>query len=428
MMRHKCMLAIAAGVILLAPACKNSPQESSKASEQPAKSEADEAKQPAAETATDDVPTGCEPHDVSGITAESIADHAFERPVYVTQPPGESDALYVVEKDGRILVVEDGEVRAEPFMDIRDQVGRGHNERGLLGLAFHPDYRENGRFFIYYTPDAQHKNVTAEWTIDDGEPREVRRLIEPTDPEGNHNGGMITFGPDGYLWVGMGDGGGGGDRHGDIGNGQNIETLFGAILRLDVDAPDRDFAAEGNPFVGRDGKDQIWAYGLRNPWRFSFDRDSGELFIGDVGQNEIEEVSYAPADAQAPLNFGWRAYEGNTVYDDDLTESVEDHVAPIVTFAHGSKEAPIRNGCSITGGYVYRGDAAPGLEGAYIYGDFCSQDVAAFTYCDGEVVGHQRVPGLRGLGSGLGSFGEDTAGNVYLLYHTSGDVLRITAE
>ncbi|MGM0557199.1 MAG: PQQ-dependent sugar dehydrogenase [Myxococcota bacterium] len=426
-MRKSGLLFIAVALVL-ASACKNSPQKSSTASEEPEKSEAAETKQPAAEAATDDVPSDCEPPDVSGTTAESIADHAFNRPVYLTQPPGEDEDLYILEKDGRVLVVADGKVRDEPFMDIRDRVGTGHNERGLLGLAFHPDYQENGRFFIYYTPEDQHKNVAAEWKIEDGEPREVRRLVEPTDPEGNHNGGMITFGPDGYLWVGMGDGGGAGDRHGEIGNGLNKETLFGSILRLDVDAPDRDFAADGNPFIGKDGADQIWAYGLRNPWRFSFDRETGELFIGDVGQNEVEEISYAPADAKPPLNYGWRAYEGNTVYDDDLTDRVRNHVAPIVTFQHGAQEGPLRDGCSVTGGYVYRGNAAPGLQGAYLYGDFCSQDVVAFRYCDGEVIGHKRIPGLRGQGSGLGSFGEDNAGNVYLLYHNSGEVMRVVAK
>lgn len=428
-MRTQRLFVIAVALVLVS-ACKNSPQESGGEGndEKPAAESPEPATKAAANSNQNDVSTPCEPPDVSGVTATSIADHSFERPVYLTQPPGEDDKLYVLEKDGRILVVEAGEVLEEPFMDIRDLVGTGHNERGLLGLAFHPDYQKNGRFFIYYTPEDAHKNVTAEWTIEDGEAREVRRLVEPIDPEGNHNGGMIAFGPDGYLWVGIGDGGGAGDRHGEIGNGLDTATLFGSLLRLDVDAPDRDFAAEGNPFVGTDGKDQIWAYGLRNPWRFSFDRKTGELYIGDVGQNEVEEISYAPADAKPPLNYGWRAYEGNTIYDDDLTDRVEDHAAPIVTFQHGSQEPPIRNGCSVTGGYVYRGDAAPGLRGAYLYGDFCSQDVAVFRYCDGNVVGHSRVPGLRGQGSGLGSFGEDNAGNVYLLYHNDGKVKRIVAR
>ena len=414
-MRRLVLALFACAAIL--PACKNSPQASDKSADE----------QPAADDS--EAQPSCEPPDVSGVSAESIAgDHLFDRPVYLTQPPGEDSRLYVVEKDGRILMVEDGAVLDEPFMDIRSLVGTGHNERGLLGLAFHPDYQKNGRFFIYYTPEDEHKNVAAEWAIEDGEPREVRRLVEPTDPEGNHNGGMITFGPDGYLWVGMGDGGGAGDRHGDIGNGLNTETLLGSILRLDVDAPDRDFAAEGNPFIGEQGKDQIWAYGLRNPWRFSFDRETGELFIGDVGQNEFEEISYAAADAKPGLNYGWRAYEGRSVYDEELTDLVKDHAKPIVVFAHRSKDAPIRGGCSVTGGYVYRGGDIPGLDGAYIYGDFCSKDVAAFRYCNGEVVGHQRIPGLRALGQGLGSFGEDNAGNVYLLYHSGGQVKRVVGQ
>lgn len=430
-MREKTRLAVLAiFLILTALACKSSPEESDKSgtsTSESAKSQADN--EETAQAAASDPKTTCEPPVVEGVTTESIAgEHQFDKPVYLTQPPGESDALYVVERAGKILVVEDGEVRKTPFLDIRERVGTGHTERGLLGLAFHPKYPENGRFFLYYTPEDAHKNVVAEWTIEDGQPREVRRLIEPRDPEDNHNGGMITFGPDGYLWVGMGDGGGAGDRHGEIGNGLNTETLFGSILRLDVDAPEREFAAEGNPFVGSDGKDQVWAYGLRNPWRFSFDRETGELYIGDVGQNEVEEISYAPAGAEPGRNYGWRAYEGHAVYDDDLTERVDDHAAPIVTFEHQSDNAPIRGGCSVTGGYVYRGDSVPGLDGAYLYGDFCSMDVAAFKYCDGHVVGHQRVPGLHARGQGLGSFGEDNAGNMYLLYHTGGQVERIVAE
>jgi glucose/arabinose dehydrogenase len=426
-MTKRTLFCLACSALLLS-ACKNSPQESTKSAQEQTPAETTQASSEASQTESDeDAP--CEPPEVSGVTTENIAgDHLFDRPVYLTQPPGETDELYVVEKDGRVQVVEDGSVRDEPFMDIREKVGTGHNERGLLGLAFHPDYQKNGRFFIYYTPEAQRKNVAAEWTIEDGEPREVRRLVEPTDPEGNHNGGMITFGPDGYLWVGMGDGGGAGDRHGEIGNGLNTETLFGSILRLDVDAPEHDFAAKGNPFVGKEGEDQIWAYGLRNPWRFSFDRQTGELYIGDVGQNEFEEVSWAPADAEPGRNYGWRAYEGFSVYDEDLTKLVQEHAEPIVVFEHRSDEAPIRGGCSITGGYVYRGEALPGLDGAYVYGDYCSKDVAAFKYCDGQVVGHQRIDGLRAQGTGLGSFGEDNAGNLYLLYHSSGQVKRIVPQ
>lgn len=377
--------------------------------------------------------TSCEPPDVSDVTAEPVVDHSFERPVYVDQPPGSEDVLYVVEKRGVVQIVEDGELRDEPFLDIRERVGLSHNERGLLGLAFHPDYESNGRFFIYYTPKANHRNVVAEYRRAEGAQHrasddEKRRLVEVDDPEGNHNGGMITFGPDGYLYVGMGDGGGAGDQHGKIGNGQNRDTPLGSILRLDVDAADRDFAASDNPFVGGDGDPRIWLWGLRNPWRFAFDPETGDMYIGDVGQNKIEEIDVQPASAPGGRNFGWRAYEGTSVYDSSLTDRVDDHVEPVVEFEHQSEKAPIRDGCSVTGGYVYRGDEIEGLEGAYLYGDYCSKDVAAFRYCDGEAVGHQRVPGLVDQGSGLASFGRDNDGELYLVYDTDGTVQKIVPD
>jgi len=373
----------------------------------------------------------CPPPDVEDVGAVDITDdHTFQKPTDVDQAPGDDEAVYVLERPGRILVVVDGQVRDRPFLDITDRIGTGHTERGLLGIAFHPNYADNGRFFIYYTPSDGHKNVVAEYRRADGETRradseERRRLIEVTDPEDNHNGGMLAFGPDGHLYVGMGDGGGAGDQHGDIGNGQNRETLLGSILRLDVDGDE--LVPPDNPFVDAPGRPEIWIWGLRNPWRFAFDRQTGDLYIGDVGQNDIEEISFQPADSDGGENYGWRAYEGRDVYDSSLTDRVDEHVPPIAQFRHGADDAPIRNGCSITGGYVYRGDAHEGLQGAYIYGDYCSKDVAAFRYCDGQVVGHQRVPGLTGLSSGLSSFGEGNDGELYLVYHGSGAVEKLTA-
>ncbi|MFB6351214.1 MAG: sorbosone dehydrogenase family protein [Bradymonadaceae bacterium] len=416
------------GLLLLtaATACER-PQNGSGSGNEP-----DPAGQSSAETQTQDPP--CSPPSVDGVGAVEVAGgHTFRKPTFATQAPGDDEALYVVERAGRIRVVVDGQVRQQPFLDIRDRVGTEHTERGLLGIAFHPNYADNGRFFLYYTPSAAHKNVVAEYRRADDKSRrasgeEVRRLVEVTDPEDNHNGGMLAFGPDGHLFVGMGDGGGAGDRHGDIGNGQNRETLLGSILRLEVDRGDDDVIPEDNPFVDGPGRDEIWAWGLRNPWRFSFDRKTGDLYIGDVGQNEIEEIDFQAAGSEGGNNYGWRAYEGRSVFDESLTDRVEEHVPPIVQFHHGADDAPVRNGCSITGGYVYRGEAHEGLRGAYIYGDFCSRDVAAFRYCDGEVVGHQRVPGLSGLSSGLGSFGQGNNGELYLVYHGSGKIKRLVAE
>lgn len=375
----------------------------------------------------------CEAPEIEGLGAEEIVeDRTFESPTYLTQAPGDDQTLYLLERPGRILRIRNGEVLEEPFLDIRDRVGTGHKERGLLGLAFHPEYEENGRFFIFYTPSDEHKNVVAEYhRSDEGEladADEVRRLVDLEDPDDNHNGGMIAFGPDGYLFVGLGDGGGAGDRHGDIGNGQNRQTLLGSILRLDVDAADSNFVPDDNPFVDGEGKPQIWAWGLRNPWRFSFDRKTGDLYIGDVGQNAIEEIDVEPAESEGGRNYGWRAWEGNEVFDEDLVDDVDEHAEPVVDYQQRSQEPVLRGGCSVTGGYVYRGDAIDGLRGAYLYGDYCSGDIVAFKYCDGEVVGHQRIPGLEELGTGLGSFGEDLDGEVYLLYHDSGEVKKIIPE
>ncbi len=378
--------------------------------------------------------TACSPPESPGLTAvDVVEDHSFRNPVHLTQAPGDRSTLYIVERAGRILMVRDGELLETPFLDIRDRVDDSFTERGLLGLAFHPEYEDNGRFFIYYTPKDGHRNVVAEYRRQSAEPprastEEVARLLEPRDPEDNHNGGMITFGPDGYLYVGMGDGGGAGDRHGSIGNGQNISTPFGAMHRLDVDAADRGYAAEGNPFVDREGLDTIWAYGLRNPWRYSFDTETGDLYIADVGQNKFSEINVLPADASGGANFGWRAYEGTSVYDEELVDRVDDHVEPIHDWPLRSDETTLRGACSVTGGYVYRGEALEALEGAYIFGDYCSSDVAALRYCDGEVAGPVRLPGLEGQGQGLSSFGRNHEGELYLLYHDGGDVQKIVSD
>ena len=430
------LTAALAAAAALAAGCK-SPKDSSgpeSAGAEETRSEAPSGTKPGGATGESADQPACSPPSVQGVSAVDVVDgHRFESPTFVTQAPGDDETLYVLERPGRILLVRDGELLEEPFLDIRKRVGTRHQERGLLGIAFHPDYADNGRFFIYYTPRRAHENVVAEYRRASTDPprassKEVRRLVEFEDPEDNHNGGMLAFGPDGHLFVGMGDGGGAGDRHGEIGNGQNQETLLGSILRLDVDAPERDFAAEDNPFVDTKGSPQIWAWGLRNPWRFSFDKKTGDLYVGDVGQNEIEEIDFEPADSEGGRNYGWRAYEANDIYDEDLVDRVDEHAAPIATFRHGSSDSPIRGGCSVTGGYVYRGDEIDGLQGAYLYGDYCSKDVAAFRYCDGQVVGHRRIPGLTGLSRGLGSFGQGNDGELYLVYHGSGAVKRIVPE
>jgi glucose/arabinose dehydrogenase len=313
----------------------------------------------------------------------------------------------------------------------------------LLGLAFHPNYEANGRLFIYYTADGNRDpNVVAEYERSSENPdvansEEVRHLVSVPDTQSNHNGGMITFGPEGYLYAGLGDGGGGcdnGGQHAPDGNGQTVTNLFGSLLRLDVDAPDRDFAAPDNPFVGREGKDQIWAYGLRNPWRFSVDRKTGDLYIGDVGQNAIEEIDVLPAESEGGQNYGWRGYEGTETADisgcsAEVASEIDDHVPPIYEYRQNTTEGvTIRGGESVTGGYVYRGDAIPRLRGYYLYGDYSSDDIAALRYCEGGVVQNTRLPGLEGRGGGLGSFGEDNAGELYLVYIDTADVLKLVGK
>lgn len=350
----------------------------------------------------------------------------FEQPVFVTSAPDDPDVLYVIEKPGRIIVVQGGARRGEPFLEVPNLFTDG--EQGLLGLAFHPDYETNGRFFTFEVPRGPRRNTVREYRRSagdrfraDAEP--VATLIDEPDSESNHNGGMLAFGPDGFLYVGFGDEGGADDRHGPVGNGLNPDTLFGSILRLDVDAAPQ-YAAAGNPFVDGGGRPQIWAIGLRNPWRFSFDRVTGDLWIGDVGQNRFEEITQMTAPIAPGANLGWRAYEGNSVFDADLVDRVPDHTAPIIDFDHDDGAAPVGNGCSVTGGFVYRGSAIPGLRGWYLYGDFCSPHIGAIRACDGELQEHVRVDDLSFRGSNLASFGQDGHGEIYLAY-LNGQVMRV---
>jgi glucose/arabinose dehydrogenase len=376
------------------------------------------------------MPPACEAPVLPSLGAEEIAT-GFSSPVYVTQAPGSTDSLWVVERRGRIRLVRGGSIVGD-FLDISDRITAG-GEQGLLGLAFHPDYATNGRFFVYYTSNSGGRNVVAEYAVssdpDVADDTEVARLMDIADSQGNHNGGMITFGPDGFLYVGTGDEGGGCDRHGDPGNGQSLDTMMGKLLRLDVENSGGDYVASGNPFEGGGGLPQIWAYGLRNPWRFSFDRLTGDLFIGDVGQNNREEIDFQPASSTGGENYGWRFWEGfersSISGCDDTGADGITHTEPIFDVTHDSGSETVRGACSITGGYVYRGSAIPELQGVYLYGDYCSDDIGALRYCDGAVMGHQRADDLRSVGGGLSSFGEDNDGELYMTFVNSNDVFKI---
>ena len=329
----------------------------------------------------------------------------LDRPVFLTHAGDGSGRLFVLEQEGRIVIL-DGAAEPSTFLDIEDQIACC-GERGLLGLAFHPDFPDDPRFFVNYTRDEDGATVVSEFTVDRSgaaDPASERVLLTIAQPYGNHNGGMIAFGPDGYLYVGMGDGGSGGDPHN---LGQDTESLLGKMLRIGVDSAKPYAIPSDNPYATGGGRAEIYAIGLRNPWRFSFDRATGELWVADVGQNAVEEVDLVELGG----NYGWRIKEGTR----DFEGSAEgkDLIPPIAEYAHADGR------CSVTGGYVYRGEAVPDLEGTYVFADYCNGDV--FGFADGELTV------LLASGLSVSSFGEDEAGELYLLDH-DGAVHRVVAR
>jgi glucose/arabinose dehydrogenase len=310
-----------------------------------------------------------------------------------------------------------------PFLDITNRVGSSANEQGLLGLAFAPNYAESGHFWVNFT-DKQGDTVIARYTVtadpNVANPDSYYPVLQLQQPAPNHNGGMTAFGPDGMLWIGTGDGGASGDR---FGNGQNPNSLLGKMLRLDVTSdPEGDYEIPAdNPWVesdwnGQPVRNEIWAVGLRNPWRYSFDRDTGDLWIADVGQNVWEEVNLVPAGMAGGLNFGWPIMEGKNCYATQNCDQTGLHI-PVTEYDHSGH-------CSITGGYAYRGAAYPQLSGVYFYGDYCSGRVWAL-YPDGS--GGWQNPVAFESSLVLSSFAEDEAGELYLLDYT-GSVNRLAVE
>jgi glucose/arabinose dehydrogenase len=346
----------------------------------------------------------------------------FDRPLFYADPNDGSGRRFVVEQEGRIRIVEDGDVLAEPFLDITDRVNSDGFEQGLLSMAFDPEFAESGLFYLGYTGKPQ-TNEVARFQVSKDDPNladpdsEVT-LLSIDDPFENHNGGLVMFGPDGYLYVGLGDGGAGGDPEG---NGQDLGTLLGSILRLDVsggtDSDDPPYAIpDDNPFVDDpDALPEIWAYGLRNPWRFSFDRETGDLWIADVGQNAWEEVDFQPADSPGGENYGWNIMEGAHCFLEDGC-ATDGLVMPIAEYGHDL-------GDSITGGYVYRGEAIPSLQGVYLFADFGSGRLWGLQRTeDGEAIVTEPIE----TGLAISSFGEDAAGELYLTAF-DGTVYRIVA-
>ena len=333
----------------------------------------------------------------------------FDQPVFVTHAPGDP-RLFVVDQPGRIWVIQGGDPSV--FLDIRDRVGFG-GERGLLGMAFHPDYADNGLFYLDLTGSDGNTRIV-EFTVSEdpnvADEESSRALLTIDQPAGNHNGGMIAFGPDGYLWIGMGDGGAANDRYG---NGQRADTLLGSMLRIDVGpgAPDPYGIPPDNPFAdGADGAPEVWAIGLRNPWRWSF--DGTDLWIGDVGQGTTEEVDRTSIDA-AGLNYGWPVYEGTGCFGPAEDCTGDGFVFPVHEYGHDE-------GCSITGGYVYRGSTLPELTGHYFFSDFCSGFIHSIDP-DGAIHDWTDDTGIVG---GTTSFGVDAAGEIYVV-NAEGTVDRI---
>jgi glucose/arabinose dehydrogenase len=354
----------------------------------------------------------------AGVRLQEVAT-GLDFPLFLTAPAGDASRLFIVEKTGRIRIVKNGSLLAAPFLDLGAKVSNG-SEQGLLGLAFHPQYAANGRFVVDYTNSSGDTRVSVFRVSADpdvADPSSEQVILAVDQPFSNHNGGMVVFGPDGKLYIGLGDGGSGGDPQG---NGQNRNALLGKILRLDVSGTGQATIPADNPLVGQAGaRGEIWSYGLRNPWRFSFDRETGDLWIGDVGQNAREEIdaSTSAAGFGRGLNYGWNTMEGTACFSPSSNCNRTGLVLPVLDYEHSE-------GCSVTGGYVYRGTAIPALRGHYFYADYCQGWVRSFRLSGGAPAGQQEWATLR-PGGQITSFGEDANGELYLMI-SSGKVFRIT--
>ncbi|HEV2250615.1 MAG TPA: PQQ-dependent sugar dehydrogenase [Candidatus Limnocylindria bacterium] len=316
---------------------------------------------------------------------------------------------YVLEQPGRILTFREGDASATVFLDIRDHVESG-GEKGLLGFAFAPDFAQSGIFFVDYTRGGPLRTEIASFSASGTVANKTSEVVilEIAQPFDNHNGGQLAFGPDGYLYIGMGDGGSGGDP---MRNGQNTNVLLAKLLRIDVSDRTRYRVPSDNPFAGGGGRGEIWAYGLRNPWRFSFDTETGLLWLGDVGQNQWEEIDLVSRGA----NYGWNVMEGTHCYNASSC-STAGLTLPVAEYPHTL-------GCSVTGGFVDRG-AVPELRGVYVYGDYCSGRIWGLRYADGRIVGPVQI---ATSGFAIGSFAQDRAGEVYVLqYAGSGGIYKIS--
>lgn len=340
----------------------------------------------------------------------------FSSPVDIAHDP--EGHMYVVEQGGIIKQIADSDGDDDPevntFLNITSLVNQNDNEGGLLGLTFHPQYETNGYFYVDYT-NTDGNTVIARYSVDDtnpnaADPNSALILLTVDQPFSNHNGGCLKFGPDGYLYIGMGDGGSGGDP----GNrAQNINTLLGKMLRIDVDNGTPYSSPAGNPYIGVNGADEIWAIGLRNPWKFSFHRTTGDLWIADVGQEVREEINHVTS-GQAGLNYGWRCYEGLAQYDMSECAGITGLTMPIAQYTHNSTA-----GCSITGGFVYTGTEFPSLEGYYFFADFCNNKIGTLD-SNNVITWSDAFPN-----NFFSSFGEGNDGSLYVAGISSGNIYKI---
>jgi glucose/arabinose dehydrogenase len=362
---------------------------------------------PVETTGTDTEPTTTEVGTTTGETTTEAAPgpprvrlvrvtNEVSAPTHLAAAPGEPGRLYVVEQEGRIVILERRRVLSRPFLDIVDLVRSG-GEQGLLSVAFHPDYESNSLFYVNYTDVDGNTRVVEYRARGRRDPARVRELLFVEQPYSNHNGGQLVFGPDGRLYVGMGDGGAAGDPED---RAQNLGDRLGKLLSVDVGDPGAEWRME--------------AYGLRNPWRFSFDRLTGDLYIADVGQSAWEEIDFLPRGSGGLENYGWDVFEGNEMFEDEEPNPRGRLVPPILQYSHDE-------GCSVTGGFVYRGEAIPAAFGHYFYGDYCSGLVWSFAVRDGKATDEKRH---QFQVESLSSFGEDLDGELYLL-SLDGEIFRL---
>jgi glucose/arabinose dehydrogenase len=338
-------------------------------------------------------------------------------PIGITHAGDNSGRLFITLQGGQIRIFDGVQVLATPFLDVQSLLGAGVGEQGLLGLAFHPNYAANGFFYINYT-NLKGNTVVARYHVSAdpniADPASRRIILRQKQPFANHNGGQLQFGPDGFLYIGLGDGGSGGDP----GNrAQRLTTLLGKILRIDVDGRLPYAIPPSNPFVGTPrARPEIWAYGLRNPWRFSFDRSTGNLFIGDVGQDLFEEIDFQRASSRGGENYGWHRMEGKHCFNPATGCNDGSLTLPIIQYSHNL-------GCAVIGGYVYRGSAIPQLRGRYLFGDFCSGVIWSARFVRGRGWVRNLLQDTNAL---IAAFGEDQNGELYFTDIGTGNVNLIT--